>query len=160
VVRPDSFDLAYLDSNVFIRYVRRGSSWQVVDRIIRAAEANQFDLMISPLLLVECLGQQPGPAYDVGSEARALALLDNPRLSPVEFNRSIAIKARHLLLDGTVTGGVCDAIHLASAIEHEADVFLTFDTDDFPIGRRIGGLWVDEPFFPGDGTDLFSSNDD
>lgn len=136
--------------------MQRGDGWQIVDRIIRAAEAGQFDLMISSLLLVECLGQPPSPTYDVGSEARALALLDNPRLTPVEFNRSTAIKARQLLLNTTVTGGVCDAIHLASAIEHEADVFLTFDTDDFPVGQRIDGVWVDEPFFPGDGTDLFS----
>lgn len=156
MTRPNVFDLVYFDSNVFIRYMKRGPGWELIDRILRAAEANQFNLMISPLLLVECLGQQPRPNYNTEDEARALALLDNPRLSLVEFNRSTALRARHLLLAGTVKGGVCDAVHLASAIEHEADVFLTFDTDDFPIGRRIEGVWVDEPFFPGDEANLFT----
>lgn len=156
MARPDSFDLAYFDSNVFIRYMQRKPGWEIVDRLIRAAEAGQFDLMISPLLLVECLGQQPRPTYDAGFEARAIELLDNPRLTPVEFNRGTALKARQLLLEGTVKGGVCDAIHLAGAIEHEADVFLTFDNGDFPIGQRTRGVWIDEPFFPGDQANLFS----
>ncbi|TDV46285.1 hypothetical protein CLV71_111244 [Actinophytocola oryzae] len=41
VTRPDSFDLVYFDSNVFIRYMRRMPGWELVDRLIRAAEANQ-----------------------------------------------------------------------------------------------------------------------
>lgn len=155
VARPESFDLAYLDSSVFIRYMQRKDRWQVVERLLYAAEANQFELMTSPLLLVECLGQRPSPNYDAGRDARALELLDNPRLIPVEFNRATAIRARDLHLTCTVKGGTCDSIHLAGAIEHEADVFFTFDTDDFPIGQRVDGVWVDEPFFPGDENSLF-----
>ncbi|TDV46286.1 hypothetical protein [Actinophytocola oryzae] len=71
-------------------------------------------------------------------------------------NRATALKARQLLLANVIKGGTCDAIHLAGAIEQEADVFLTFDTDDFPVGQRVEGVWVDEPFFPGDGTNLFN----
>ncbi|WP_279588760.1 hypothetical protein [Actinophytocola oryzae] len=41
MTRPDSFDLVYFDSNVFIRYMRRMPGWELVDRLIRAAEANQ-----------------------------------------------------------------------------------------------------------------------
>ena len=156
MTRPDTLGLVYLDSSVFIRYMQRDTGWDVVDRLLRAAEANQFELLTSPLLLVECLGQQPSTTYDAGTEARTLAALDNPRLIPAEFNRSTALRARHLHLTGTIRG-TCDAIHLASAIEHEADAFLTFDTDDFPIGQLVDGVWVDVPYFPGDDTTLFST---
>ena len=156
MTRPDSFDLAYLDSSVLVRYMRRDSGWEAVDRLLLAAEARQFELLTSPLLLVECLGQRPGATYDAGIEARTLDLLDNPRLIPAEFNRATALRARHLHLTGAIRG-TCDAIHLASAIENEADVFLTFDTDDFPVGQRVDGVWVDEPIFPGDEPHLFST---
>jgi predicted nucleic acid-binding protein len=156
VARPDTFNLVYLDSCVFVRYIERGRGWEVVDRLLRAAEAKQFELLTSPLLFVECLGQQPSSTYDSGIDARILECLDNPRIVPAEFTRSTALRARQLHLTNTIKG-TCDAVHLASAIENEADVFLTFDTDDFPIGQRVEKVWVDEPYFPGDEQSLFST---
>ena len=45
-----------------------------------------------------------------------------------------------------------DAIHLSSAIRGKAERFMTWDTKDFPIGRVIDGVAVQEPETYGQGT--------
>jgi predicted nucleic acid-binding protein len=54
VARPDVFNLVYLDSNVFIRYMTRDRGWEVVDRLLYAAEARQFELLTFHICDVRC----------------------------------------------------------------------------------------------------------
>ncbi|KZB86362.1 type II toxin-antitoxin system VapC family toxin [Amycolatopsis regifaucium] len=162
--RPSSYQKAFLDSSAIIRYFTRGEGWSSVERIMQANQAGTIALFVSPLLLVEALGQPPASNYDPGVEARVLSFLDSPSLLPIEFDRYTALIARRLVLERGLK--TCDAIHLASALSAEADVFLTYDKDDFPIGTQVDDVWVDVPYFPGahepgsQEPDLFSLTQD
>ncbi|WP_409186737.1 type II toxin-antitoxin system VapC family toxin [Amycolatopsis sp. VS8301801F10] len=148
MARPDSYTLAYLDSCVFTRYYTRGEGSHFIQQIMDAADARQFEICTSTFTLVECLGQSPTPRPDVGMEARVQKHLDSPRVTLVEFSREVALQARELHLTKQYRSG--DAIHLASAVEAGADVLFTLDNDDFQIGQRVNGVWIDNPYLPGD----------
>ncbi len=152
MARPDSYEMAYLDSCLFARYFARGAGWERIQRILDAADAKQFEVCTSAFTLVECLAQSPTPNPDMGLDARVLSRLDTPRMALVEFSQPVALRARELHL--TKQYEAADAIHVASAIEAAADVLFTLDEDDFPIGTRVGDVWVDLPYLPG-GPSLF-----
>ncbi len=42
-----------------------------------------------------------------------------------------------------------DSIHMASAIAAEVNVLFTYDKG-FSIGTRRRGIWIDEPYLPGE----------
>ncbi|WP_433263298.1 type II toxin-antitoxin system VapC family toxin [Micromonospora vinacea] len=70
-----------------------------------------------------------------------------------EFARWVALHARRLAHQYRLKN--FDAIHVASAVEADANVFMSADKD-FPQGQLIEGVWVDEPYEPGD-PPLFST---
>jgi predicted nucleic acid-binding protein len=148
VARPEHYDCAYLDSCVLSRYCKRDEGWQRVQQIMDAADQGQIELYVSMFSYVECLSQTPTPNPDIGTEARVRERLDSERMNKVEFSRAVALHARELHLTHQYKLG--DAIHIASALEAEVDVLFTFDKDDFPIGERVGGVWVDLPYLAGD----------
>lgn len=145
--RPDKYDIAYLDSCVFTTYFLRHDGWERIQRVMDAADAGGFVIVASTFSLVECLGQSPSPHHDVGHESRVRTHLDSPRVQLVEFSRHVALHARELHITKQLDLG--DSIHMASAIEAGADVLFTFDTD-FPLNSYEAGVWVSEPYLPGD----------
>ena len=72
----------------------------------------------------------------------------------VEFDFTVAKKARELRLGGIVTKAP-DSIHLAHAIVAHAEVFFTLDKDDYPLGSTVEGVYVSRPYLLGD-PDLFT----
>ncbi|MDL5160190.1 PIN domain-containing protein [Actinomycetospora termitidis] len=76
-------------------------------------------------------------------------------LAFVEFDLRVALKARQLRL-AQVVKKVADSVHLAHAIVARADVLMTLDEDDFPIGEVVDGVHVDKPYLLG-AADLFTS---
>ena len=154
MARPDSPGVIYLDSNTVCRFMV-GDHVETIGRVIEAVDAGQAELIISPLLLVECRGQPRKGPVDEDLERRILDVLDNPKHTPVEFTRSVALKARELALRRGMKN--YDAIHLAHAIMAEADVLMTTDKG-FPLETEVEGVWIGAPYFWGDPT-LFDSSD-
>ncbi len=142
MARPDSPKAIYLDSNTLCRFIV-GEEVETIARVINAVDAGQVDLIISPLLLVECRGQPRKGPVDTDIEERMLKILDNPRHLMVEFTRSIAIKARGLALQHGMKN--YDAIHLAHAVVAGADVLMTTD-EGFPLETDVDGVWVGKPY--------------
>ncbi|MEU3273899.1 PIN domain-containing protein [Saccharomonospora sp. NPDC006951] len=157
MARPDPYHVAYFDSCVFTRLFTRGRGWPLIQNIVDAADAGRFQLCTSMFSLVECLSQPPSARPDIGLEARILDHLDTDRLVLIEFSRSVALRARELHL--TKKFRIGDAIQIASACEARADVLFTTDEDDFPIGQRFEGIWIDTPYLPGDRT-LFDADEE
>lgn len=129
----------------------------IVDQIIYAARAGSLELYASTMLLVEARGQGREVTVDVALEVKVQELLLQPHWRYVELERTVALKARDLTLTHKLKNA--DAIHLASAIVAGAEVFMTLDETDFPIGTAVDGVWVDVPYAPG-GPDLFTGHDD
>jgi predicted nucleic acid-binding protein len=155
VARPDSPGVIYLDSNTLCRFII-GKDVETVGRVIEAVDAGEAELIISPLLLVECRGQPRSGLIDEELERRLLGILDNPRHTPVEFTRAVALKARDLALRHRMKN--YDAIHLAHAIMAEAEVLMTTDKG-FPLETEVDGVWVGKPYYWGPAT-LFDDRDD
>lgn len=154
MARPDSPGVIYLDSNTLCRFII-GEDVETVGRVIEAVDAGEAELIISPLLLVECRGQPRSGPVDEELERRLLGILDNPRHTPVEFTRSVALKARDLALRHGMKN--YDAIHLAHAIMAEAEVLMTTD-NGFPLKTEVDGVWVGKPYYWGPPT-LFADED-
>jgi predicted nucleic acid-binding protein len=154
VARPDSPGVIYLDSNTLCRFII-GKDVETVGRVIEAVDAGEAELIISPLLLVECRGQPRSGPVDEELERRLLGILDNPRHTPVEFTRAVALKARDLALRHRMKN--YDAIRLAHAIMAEAEVLMTTD-NGFPLETEVDGVWVGKPYYWGPAT-LFDDGD-
>ncbi|MBV9142669.1 MAG: type II toxin-antitoxin system VapC family toxin [Pseudonocardiales bacterium] len=146
--------MIYLDSNTLCRFII-GKDVETVGRVIEAVDAGEAELIVSPLLLVECRGQPRSGSVDKELERRLLGILDNPRHTPVEFTRAVALKARDLALHHGIKN--YDAIHLAHAIMAEADVLMTTDKG-FPLETEVDGMWVGKPYYWGPAT-LFDDGD-
>jgi predicted nucleic acid-binding protein len=150
VSRPDSPTSIYLDSCALIHVLTKHPGYEPAERLLRLADAGDVEILTSPMILVEVRGQGR-KELDAARESEARALLDNPRFVFVEFDREVALKARDLVPRFGLKPA--DAIHLASAVLGEAEVFMTFD-GGLPRGRDVDGVWVDEVYTHG-GPDLF-----
>lgn len=146
-MRPRDPESVYLDSNTLICIVKAESGHEVLTEVLRLGEIRKVTLFISALSMVEVRGWRRNEAYPVDEDARVLAMLDAPQFVPVEFGRAVALRARAY----THRYGLAnyDAIHLASAVQAQVDVLMTFDRG-FPRGQRVDGVWIDEPYQPGD----------
>ncbi|MEH0823428.1 MULTISPECIES: type II toxin-antitoxin system VapC family toxin [unclassified Micromonospora] len=152
--RPNTPETVYLDSCAFLYVLNGTKGFEPVADLLRIADAGQVTILTSPLILVEVRGAERSAAFDVSRENYVRRLIDNPRLLLVEFDRTVALKARDLTWRYQLKPA--DAIHLASAVVGGADAFMTFD-GDFPCGTNVEGVWVDKPYKHG-GPDLFDSN--
>jgi predicted nucleic acid-binding protein len=112
-------------------------------RVIEAVDAGQITLIVSTVHIVEARGEGRGQPVDVDREARLLGLFDNERVVLVEFDRSVARRARTYTRSLTLNN--YDAVHMASAVEAGADVFFSTDKD-FPYDSDVDGVWVSKPY--------------
>lgn len=155
MARPENPSLIYLDSNTIISVVKAEAGHEPVAEILRLAEAGRLTIAVSAVSYVEVRGTGRSQPYSPDLDRRALQALDGPHVLLVEFSRHVALRARKLAYERRLKN--YDAIHLASAIEADADVLMTTDTDDFPCGTLVQGVWVDKPYMPGDPV-LFNFN--
>lgn len=152
-MRRDTPASVYLDSCTFIHVLNRTVGYEPIEQLLQLADAGRVAVMVSPVSLSEVRG---GPyrsgTFDAVKDARALALVDNPRFVLVEYDRTIALKSRDLAVQFGLKPA--DAVHLASAVVAGAEVFMTCDKG-FPRGQLVEQVWVDEPY-PYGGPNLFS----
>lgn len=110
-------------------------------------------MFASVFMLTEARGggrMTPNPA----AEQKILAMLENPNMVRlVNADRRLCKNARTIALASKAKNW--DAIHLASAVYAKAEVFLSYNTNDFTVGAMHDGVWVDEPYAYG-GPTLFT----
>ena len=147
MVRPDNPRSVYLDSNCLIYAVTDRPGSEPIKEILHRAQANKLSVVISPISYVEVRGWGRSDPYPKELDEQVIAILDHPALTRVEFNRRVALAARRVAHAYPLKNW--DAMHLASAIEGGVDVFMTADSD-FRRGEFFDGVWVDEPYIPGD----------
>lgn len=152
-MRPENPSSVYLDTNALVYAITNKPKGKPVAEILRLAQAGKITVFISVLSYVEVRGYSNNDPFPPERDHECVALLDSAHLVRVEFARRIALRARRLAYEYRLKN--FDAVHLASAIEAEADVFMSADRD-FAHGRMIEGVWVDDLYEPGDPT-LFSS---
>lgn len=111
------------------------------------ADSGRVQLFGSTWLLAEALGggysEPPDP---VREELILRVLRDSESISLVQTSVKVAMIARDLRRQLHLK--TADAVHLASAVSVGADVFMTTDGDDFPIGDSVMGVSVSFPESP------------
>ncbi|MGV9805560.1 type II toxin-antitoxin system VapC family toxin [Micromonospora chersina] len=149
MARPNNPSSVYLDSNTLIYAVTKQPGYEPVAEILRLADAGKLNVIISMLSYVEVRGWGKSEPYPQELDERGIAALDSPSFIRVELSRGVALRARRYAYTYRLAN--YDAVHLAAAVEGNADVLMTWDRD-FPSGRSIDGVWVDRPYEVGDPT--------
>lgn len=127
----------YWDSCVWIEYADDSASEdrrQGCKKVIRRAKTGKLDILTSVISIVEACSI---PASDSG-ELKGIPVLfqlDYVALTPA--NWEVIMLARTLMLSGYRKLKPYDAIHLSSAITHNADELHTFDNDLLKLDEKI-----------------------
>lgn len=119
--------------------------------LLTAGEKRRLTIVASTLIYAEVCGHgevRSPDAEDVDAKIRAF--FEHGFLRWAEVDLPTARHARMLSRAHGLRGA--DAIHLPSAIRGKAERFMTWDMKDFPIGRVIDGVAVQEPEAYGQGT--------
>lgn len=142
----------YLDSNVYLAWLRgEGGRTEIARELLTAGEQHRLTIVASTLVYAEVCGHgevRSAEAEDV--DAKVDAFFERGFLRWVEVDLPTARHARTLSREHRLRGA--DAVHLASAVRGRAESFMTWDTKDFPIGRVIENMRIQEPEARGQGT--------
>jgi predicted nucleic acid-binding protein len=115
--------------------------------LLHDSDTGKVQLLGSTLLLVEVLGGGLSAPVDPVMENRILRLLRDPETTTlIPTSVQVGLLAREVSRELRLKAP--DAIHLASAVFVGADLFMTLDADDFPIGQEIRGVKVELPRSP------------
>lgn len=132
----------YLDTAPVISVIKREDGlWQDGMKVLLAMERGDIQVIASTLMLVELVGYKgdiPAGPQDTMIEN----FLKQSKIQWVEVDVSIAREARQLARTHRLRGP--DATHLATAVRHEADYFMSRDAK-FPYGQRIGATKITKP---------------
>lgn len=118
--------MTYVDSNIFIYLFENHPVFGKLAANQLARLRQDSSLICSVLTVTECLAQVTNISLDT---FHAL-----PDLRLIAIDERIAVKAADLQQSTTMRIG--DAIHLAAALEHGAELFLTNDKQLAKIAKR------------------------
>ena len=117
-------------------------------RILEDVSGGAGLIIISALTLAEVIGKRGWPKLDESAEETIARFFENSYVAVHDVTRAIAGGARRLSRRYDIHQPN-DAIHLATALAANADVFETYNTNDF---RHLGPdfpLEVREPLWQG-----------
>lgn len=144
MARPGNFSSIYLDSSALLSAIQAEAGHEPIAEVLRLASQGRLTVYASAVILVEVRAQRRGHA-DASSDEHALRILDSARLIDVELSRGVAMRAREYV--GSHGLRPLDAIHLASAVAAETEVFWSWDGDFGKLaGSAVDGVWVDQPY--------------
>jgi len=112
-------------------------------RILDAVWDGRCDLVESPAILVEVLPRHPS---DDGSGRRATvrAMLESRFVQYIELSTTVANIANDLTVRFPKVRGM-DSIHLATAIFGGCELFVTTNTNEYPMGETVNGVLILTP---------------
>jgi predicted nucleic acid-binding protein len=142
------YRLAYLDADVWTSaLIGEPGRAEIVRPILAAADAGEIKLLVSALMPIEVLGG-PTRSRTQQHEEAAEAIVTRSSNIVVPAGRNVALLARRYRLEyGLKT---MDALHLASAVRGHADVFFTWNMDDFGrVGPEVAGVKISKPYWHG-----------
>lgn len=139
---------AYLDADVWTSALAgEPGRAERVRPILEAADAGEIRLLVSALMPLEVLGG-PSRSRTQEEEEAAEAIVTRASNIVVPAGRMVVLAARRYRLQHKLA--TMDALHLASAVRGRADVFFTWNMDDFGrVAPEIDGVRISEPYWWG-----------
>lgn len=127
----------YLDSNAVIYSIERIEPFAgVLDAVWQACDARRIEVVASVLVVVETLVKPLRQHDDLLLQLYRDLLLGSDEVRLIDIDDAIAERAAQLRADAGLK--TPDAIHAASALEHNAQLFVTND----PAFASVPGLSV------------------
>lgn len=150
MARPDRPNSAYLDACCYIDWAEGKYSSAAVETWLHAARKKQVQIVASTAMFAEARGTGNG-RQDTSGEQRIRDLLQEPYVTLVDVTRRIGLLAREISVERPRIKGM-DALHFATAVYTETEVFLSRNFRDFTSAELYKGVWVEEPYeFGGEG---------
>jgi predicted nucleic acid-binding protein len=139
---------AYLDADVWTSaLIGEHGRAEAVRPILAAADAGEIKLLVSALMPIEVLGG-PTRSRTQQHEEAAEAIVTRSSNIVVPAGRNVVLRARRYRLEHGLK--TMDALHLASAVRGHADVFFTWNMDDFGrLGSEVAGVKISKPYWYG-----------
>lgn len=142
--------LVYADSVLFFNVIKREVDrtgedpvplWPDSLKVLNAAERGEIHLLASTLVHVEVAGSK-GDTDPQQQDDVLDRYLDHENIIWVEVDRLVAREARLLARRYDLRGA--DAAHLATAVRHHADYFMSRN-GAFPYGATVDGVRITTP---------------
>ncbi|MDX3555170.1 type II toxin-antitoxin system VapC family toxin [Streptomyces europaeiscabiei] len=150
MARPDHPRSVYLDACCYIDWAEGKHSCAEVVTWLRAAHSGKVKIIASTAMFAEARATGNGRP-DPAAEKRIRDLLQEPYVALVDVTRRVGLLSRELGVERPRVKGM-DALHLATAIEADAEVFLSRDLKAFSTGELYRGVWIEDPYeFGGEG---------
>ena len=133
----------YLDTSVHIADVQNEPGREVSTEILRLAEQGGLTIIASTFVIAELVhatGAKSLPTAEENAAIERRFLNDWTRIVPLTI--PIAREARRIARDHNLKPP--DAVHVATALRADADIFLTWD--EHFLGRTIQGLACRRPY--------------
>lgn len=147
----------YLDACCFIDLVQQQSGYKLEEgrdehiwycrKFLDAARAKDIEIYGSTILITECTkvrdenGQNKVLTDEVKNLFRAILLAGNP-IIPVQPTPKILDRARDLSWIDGLNLGTVDAVHIATAITHNCNAFITTDKPVTKLKDQIAKLSI------------------
>src|SRR5229473_5011246 len=124
---PDQYKKPYLDSSVFIAWikgeiVKKVERKKIVDHILKLAQQGQFKIYISTFTLAEVHKKRNHQKLTNDQDEKILAFFENDFFELIDVDRTIGEEANRICRDYGLLPA--DAVHLACAIRAQCDVLL------------------------------------
>lgn len=143
-MRKPPTPLVYLDTAVFLNVIKREKGfWAPALQVLEAAHRADIHLLLSTLVLAELAGVKGDVDPDEHDRVVDRYLLQNAAITWVDVDLSIAIDARVVARELPLRGGA-DATHMATAVRHSADYFMSVD-GEFPYGTDYKHVRIRRP---------------
>jgi predicted nucleic acid-binding protein len=142
------YQLAYLDADIWLSaLIGEPGRAEIVRPILTAADGGHVKLLVSALMPLEVLGGG-NQTRTQEQEQAALSMVTRSSNIVVAAGRALVLRARQYRLTYNLKS--MDALHLASAVHGHAEVFFTWNSDDFSrVGPTIDGMRISEPYWYG-----------
>lgn len=152
----------YLDASVFMAHVKREGTvcpsgqtrYEITTNIMAGAQKKKYVLYTSVITIAEVRRLKESKNELSNDELaefneRFAEFVQHDWMLPMEVNRDISEEAQRL----GATYGIypMDAIHVASALYWECNVFMVWDKHSLTskLPRRLGSLYISEPYWEG-----------
>jgi len=124
-----SVEKRYWDSTVIIAYLNNERDRAPICKaILDAAERGEIQIIISALVIAECLKYKGAKPIGKDNRKKVLEFFQNDYIKVRNVDRWIAKDAQELYWEENIPPK--DAIHVATALKSKVDVMETYDEDD------------------------------
>jgi predicted nucleic acid-binding protein len=154
---PVQYSRPYLDSSVYIAAINKETiagangveRWKIARQILKEAEQGRFRIRACTLIAAEVV-KVPGDHAPLKESDDAVidGFLRNAYIEMVEVDLALAVRGRQIARKYGLRP--VDAIHVAAALETDADILLRWDKK-WPTGD-YDGVPVRDPYWWGQGT--------